>query len=195
MIKFTFGHNIREGLGGILTEEGLEKALESAIEYYNWYLEKYVKAPIDFYCSFEGSDKKDFKNNTFFYDAKFIYGVMPHSFTFYVKCEDLIFEDKEGVEYDKTYSLEKFFSKDLSGVEGACVLVMFEDDDEAAECFCRPDLLIGQILPDWSGSDNKYLIRVHGYSHEYDIHSDEVSEECKVMLPSRSSLFNVPEEE
>ena len=192
MIKFTFGRNLREGLGPLLTDEGLEKALESAIETYNWHLEKYGKAPIDFYCSFAGCDKKDFKNTTAFYDAKFIYGVMPYSFTFYVKCEDLLFEDKEGVEYDKTYSLEKFFSKDLSGVEGACVLVMFAGDYEASECFCRPDLLIGQIM---SHKDDDYFIRVNGYTSYYDIHSDEFSEECKVMLPSRSSLFNVPEEE
>lgn len=192
MIKFTFGHKIREGLGLLLTEEGLEKALESAIKHYNWYLEKYGKAPSDFYCSFAGCDKKDFKNTTAFYDAKFIYGVMPYSFTFYVKCEDLLFEDKEGVEYDKTYSLEKFFSKDLSGVEGACVLVMFAGDYEASECFCRPDLLIGQIM---SHQDDDYFIRVNGYTSNYDIHSDEFSEECKVMLPSRSNLFNVPEEE
>lgn len=192
MIRFTFGHNLRDGLGLLLTEEGLEKALESAIETYNWYIEKYGKAPIDFYCSFAGCDKKDFKNTTAYYDAKFIYGVMPYSFTFYVKDKDLIFEDKEGVEYDKTYSLEKFFSKDLSGVEGACVLVMFAGDYEASECFCRPDLLIGQIM---SHQDDDYFIRVNGYTSYYDIHSDEFSEECKVMLPSRSSLFNVPEEE
>lgn len=192
MIKFTFGHKIREGLGLLLTEEGLEKALESAIEHYNWHLEKYGKAPSDFYCSFSGSDKKDFKNTTAFYDAKFIYGVMPYSFTFYVKDKDLIFEVPEGVEYDKTYSLEKFFSKDLSGVEGASVLVMFEGDYEASECFCRPDLLIGQVMSHQGGD---YFIRVHGYSQEYDIHSDEVSNDCKVMLPSRSNLFNVPEEE
>lgn len=192
MIKFTFGSKIREGLGSLLTEEGLEKALEAAIEHYNWHLEKYGKAPIDFYCSFAGSDKKDFRNTTAFYDAKFIYEVMPYSFTFYVKDKDLIFEDKEGVEYDKTYSLEKFFSKDLSGVEGACVLVMFKGDYEASECFCRPDLLVGQIL---SYQDDDYFIRVNGHSSVYDIHSKEFSEECKVMLPSRSSLFNVPEEE
>lgn len=192
MIKFTFGRKLSEGLGGLLTEEGLEKALESAIEHYNWHLEKYGKAPSDFYCSFSGSDKKDFKNTTAFYDAKFIYGVMPYSFTFYVKDKDLIFEVPEGVEYDKTYSLEKFFSKDLSGVEGASVLVMFEGDYEASECFCRPDLLIGQVMSHQGGD---YFIRVHGYSQEYDIHSDEVSNDCKVMLPSRSNLFNVPEEE
>lgn len=192
MIKFTFGHKIREGLGLLLTEEGLEKALESAIETYNWHIEKYGKAPIDFYCSFAGNDKKDFKNTTAYYDATFIYGVMPYSFTFYVKDKDLLFEDKEGVEYDKTYSLEKFFSKDLSGVEGACVLVMFEGDYEASECFCRPDLLIGQIM---SHQDDDYFIRVNGYTSNYDIHSGETYVECKVMLPSRSSLFNVPEEE
>lgn len=192
MIKFTFGHKIREGLGGLLTDEGLEKALEAAIEHYNWHLEKYGKAPIDFYCSFAGNDKKDFKNNTFFYDAKFIYDVMPYSFTFYVKDKDLIFEEKEGVEYDKPYSLEEFFSKDLSGVEGASVLVMFKGDYEASECFCRPDLLVGQILSHQGGD---CFIRVHGYSHEYDIHRDEVSNECKIMLPSRSNLFNVSEEE
>ena len=192
MIKFTFGRKIREGLGLLLTEEGLEKALESAIEHYNWHLEKYGKAPSAFYCSFAGSDKKDFNNTTAFYDAKFIYGVMPYSFTFYVKCEDLLFEDKEGVEYDKTYSLEKFFSKDLSGVEGACVLVMFAGDYEASECFCRPDLLIGQIM---SHQDDDYFIRVNGYTSNYDIHSGETYVGCKVMLPSRSCLFNVPEEE
>lgn len=192
MIKFTFGHRIREGLGLILTEEGLEKALESAIEHYNWYLEKEGKAPSDFYCSFAGSDKKDFKNNTTFYDAKFIYGVMPYSFTFYIKDKDLIFEDKEGVEYDKPYRLEEFFSKDLSGVEGACVLVMFKGDFEASECFCRPDLLVGQIL---SNKNDGYFIRVNGHHYEYDIHSDEVSEECNVMLPSRSNLLKEHEEE
>ena len=192
MIKFTFGRKLLEGLGGLLTEEGLEKALESAIETYNWHIEKYGKAPTDFYCSFAGSDKKDFKNTTAFYDAKFIYGVMPYSFTFYVKDKYLIFEDEEGVEYDKTYSLEKFFSKDLSGVEGACVLVMFKGDYEASECFCRPDLLVGQIL---SCQDDDYFIRVNGHSSVYDIHSNEFSEDCKVMLPSRSNLFNVPEEE
>lgn len=192
MIKFTFGRNLREGLGPLLTDEGLEKALESAIETYNWHIEKCGRAPIDFYCSFAGCDKKDFKNTTAFYDAKFIYGVMPYSFTFYVKCEDLLFEDKEGVEYDKTYSLEKFFSKDLSGVEGACVLVMFAGDYEASECFCRPDLLIGQIM---SHQDDDYFIRVNGYTSNYDIHSGETYVGCKVMLPSRSSLFNVPEEE
>lgn len=192
MIKFTFGHKIREGLGLLLTEEGLEKALESAIEHYNWYIEKEGKEPIDFYCSLYGGKRSYFKSNTAFYDAKFIYGVMPYSFTFYVKDKDLIFEDKEGVEYDKTYSLEKFFSKDLSGVEGASVLVMFEGDCEASECFCRPDLLIGQVVC-YKGDD--YLIRVHGYMCEYDIHSNETYEGCKVILPSRSNLFNVPEEE
>lgn len=192
MIRFTFGHKIREGLGLLLTEEGLEKALESAIETYNWHIEKYGKAPIDFYCSFAGCDKKDFKNTTAYYDAKFIYGVMPYSFTFYVKDKDLIFEDKEGVEYDKTYRLEEFFSKDLSGVEGACVLVMFAGDYEASECFCRPDLLVGQIL---SYKDDDYFIRVNGYTSYYDIHSDEFSEECKVMIPSRSNLLKEHEEE
>lgn len=191
MIKFTFGHKIREGLCLLLTEEGLEKALESAIETYNWHIEKYGKAPIDFYCSFAGCDKKDFKNTTAYYDAKFIYGVTPYSFTFYVKCEDLLFEDKEGVEYDKTYSLEKFLSKDLSGVEGACVLVMFAGDYEASECFCRPDLLVGQIL---SYQTDDYFIRVNGHSGVYDIHSNEFSEECKVMLPSRSNLLKEHEE-
>lgn len=192
MIKFTFGHRIREGLGLLLTDEGLEKALESAIEHYNWYIEKEGKAPIDFYCSFAGNDKKDFKSNTFFYDAKFIYGVMPYSFTFYVKDKDLIFEDKKGVEYDKPYSLEEFFSKDLSGVDGACVLVMFKGDFEASECFCRPDLLVGQILSNQGGD---YFIHVNGHYYEYDIHSDEVSNECKVMLPSRSNLLKEHEEE
>lgn len=191
MIKFTFGRKLLEGLGGLLTEEGLEKALESAIETYNWHIEKYGKAPTDFYCSFAGSDKKDFKNTTAFYDAKFIYGVMPYSFTFYVKDKDLIFEDKGGVEYDKPYRLEEFFSKDLSGVEGACVLVMFKGDYEASECFCRPDLLVGQIL---SCQDDDYIIRVNGHSCVYDIHSDEFSEECKVMLPSRSNLLKEHEE-
>lgn len=191
MIKFTFGRKILEGLGLLLTEEGLEKALESAIEHYNWHLEKYGKAPTDFYCSFAGSDKKDFKNTTAFYDAKFIYGVMPYSFTFYVKDKDLIFEDKEGVEYDKPYRLEEFFSKDLSGVEGACVLVMFKGDYEASECFCRPDLLVGQIL---SCQDDAYFIRVNGHSSVYDIYSNEFSEECKVMLPSRSNLLKENEE-
>lgn len=191
MIKFTFGDNLRNGLGLLLTEEGLEKALESAIEHYNWHLEKYGKAPTDFYCSFAGSDKKDFKNTTAFYDAKFIYGVMPYSFTFYVKDKDLIFEDKEGVEYDKPYRLEEFFSKDLSGVEGACVLVMFKGDYEASECFCRPDLLVGQIL---SCQDDAYFIRVNGHSSVYDIYSNEFSEECKVMLPSRSNLLKENEE-
>lgn len=192
MIKFTFGRKLREGLGLLLTEEGLEKALESAIETYNRYIEKDGKAPSGFYCTLSGGNQSYFKSNTAFYDAKFIYDVMPYSFTFNVNVDDLIFEDKEGVEYDKPYRLEEFFSKDLSGVEGACVLVMFEGDCEASECFCRPDLLVGQIL---SNKDDDYFIRVNGHHYEYDIHSDEVSEECKVMLPSRSSLFNVPEEE
>lgn len=191
MIKFTFGHKIREGLGLLLTEEGLEKALESAIEHYNWHLEKYGKAPIEFYCSLSG-DKRHFKSNTAFYDAKFIYEVMPYSFTFNVNAEDLIFEDKEGVEYDKPYRLEEFFSKDLSGVEGACVLVMFKGDLEASECFCRPDLLVGQIM---SYQEDDYFIRVNGHSCVYDIHSDELSEACKVMLPSRSNLLKEHEEE
>lgn len=185
MIKFTFGHKIREGLDLLLTEEGLEKALESAIEHYNWHLEKYGKAPIEFYCSISG-DKQHFKSNTAFYDAKFIYEVMPYSFTFNVDVKDLIFEDKECVEYDKPYRLEEFFSKDLSGVEGACVLVMFKGDFEASECFCRPDLLVGQIL---SHYPDDYFIRVNGHSCVYDIHSDELSEECTVMLPSRSNLL------
>lgn len=192
MIKFTFGTKLREGLGGLLTEEGIKKALESSIEHYNWHIEKYGKAPTDFYCSFAGSDKKDFKNTTAFYDAKFIYGVMPYSFTFYVNVEDLIFEDKGCVEYDKPYGLEEFFSKDLSGVEGACVLVMFMGDYGASECFCRPDLFVGQIL---SCQDDDYFIRVNGHVSVYDIHSDEVSEECKVMLPSRSNLLKEHEEE
>lgn len=193
MIKFTFGHRLREGLGLILTDEGLEKALESAIEAYNWHIEKEGKAPSDFYCSFAGNDKKDFKSNTFFYDAKFLYGVMPYSFTFYVDVKDLIFEDKEGVEYDKPYSLEEFFNKDLSGVEGACVLVMFKDSShaEASECFCRPDLLVGQIL---NYQDGDYFIRVNGHYNDYDIHSNEFSEACKVMLPSRSNLLKGHEE-
>lgn len=186
MIKFTFGTKLREGLGGLLTEEGIEKALESAIEHYNRHIENYGKAPTDFYCSFAGSDKKDFKNTTAFYDAKFIYGVMPYSFTFYVNVENLIFEDKGCVEYDKPYGLEEFFSKDLSGVEGACVLVMFMGDYGASECFCRPDLLVGQIL---SRQDDDYFIRVNGHVSVYDIHSDEYCEECKVMLPSRSNLL------
>lgn len=194
MIKFTFGHRLREGLGLLLTEEGLEKALESAIETYNWYIEKDGKAPSGFYCTLSGGNQSYFKSNTAFYDAKFIYEVMPYSFTFNVNVEDLIFEDKEGVEYDKTYSLEKFFSKDLSGVEGACVLVMFKDSAhaEASECFCRPDLLVGQVMSHQGGD---YFIRVNGYRYVYDISSDETYESCKVMLPSRSNMFNVPEEE
>jgi hypothetical protein len=191
MTKFTFGHKLREGLGLLLTDEGLEKALESAIEHYNWYLEKEGKAPSGFYCSISG-DKRHFKSNTAYYDARFIYEVMPYSFTFDVNVEDLIFEDKEGVEYDKPYRLEEFFSKDLSGVEGACVLVMFKGDYEASECFCRPDLLVGQIL---SYQDDDYFIRVNGHSSVYDIHSNEFSEECKVMLPSRSNLLKEHEEE
>lgn len=192
MIKFTFGTKLREGLGSLLTEEGLEKALESAIEHYNWHIEKYGEEPTDFYCSFAGNDKKDFKNTTAFYDAKFIYGVLPYSFTFYVNVEDLIFEDKGCVEYDKPYGLEEFFSKDLSGVEGACVLVMFMGDHGASECFCRPDLLVGQVL---SCQDDDYFIRVNGHVSAYDIHSDEFCEECKVMLPSRSNLLKEHEEE
>lgn len=191
MIKFTFGHKLREGLGLLLTEEGLEKALESAIEHYNWRIEKDGMAPSGFYCSFSGDNKRYFKNTTAFYDAKFIYEVMPYSFTFNVNVEDLIFEDKEGVEYDKPYRLEEFFNKDLSGVEGACVLVMFKGDYEASECFCRPDLLVGQIL---SYQDDDYFIRVNGHSSVYDIHSNEFSEECKVMLPSRSNLLKEHEE-
>lgn len=193
MIKFTFGHRLREGLGLLLTEEGLEKALESAIETYNWHIEKDGKAPSGFYCSFSGGNQSHFKSNTFFYDAKFIYEVMPYSFTFNVDVKDLIFEDKEGVEYDKPYSLEEFFNKDLSGVEGACVLVMFKDSShaEASECFCRPDLLVGQIL---SCQDDDYFIRVNGHYNDYDIHSNEFSEACKVMLPSRSNLLKEHEE-
>lgn len=191
MTKFTFGRKLREGLGLILTDEGLEKALESAIEYYNWHIENDGKAPRGFYCSISG-DKRYFKSNTSYYDARFIYEVMPYSFTFDVNVEDLIFEDKEGVEYDKPYRLEEFFNKDLSGVEGACVLVMFKGDFEASECFCRPDLLVGQIL---SHKDDDYFIRVNGHSCVYDIHSNEFSEECKVMLPSRSNLLKEHEEE
>ena len=188
MIKFTFGCKLREGLGGLLTEEGLEKALESAIETYNRHIEKDGKAPSGFYCSFSGGKQSYFKSNTAFYDAKFIYEVMPYSFTFNVNVEDLIFEDKEGVEYDKPYKLEEFFSEDLSGVEGACVLVMFKNNAhaEASECFYRPDLLVGQIM---SYQEDDYFIRVNGHSYVYDIHSDESSEECKVMLPSRSNLL------
>lgn len=191
MIKFTFGHKLREGLGLLLTDEGLEKALESAIEHYNWRIENDGKAPSSFYCTFSGDNKGYFNRTTTFYDAKFVYGVMPYSFTFNVNVEDLIFEDKEGVEYDKPYRLEEFFSKDLSGVEGACVLVMFKGDYEASECFCRPDLLVGQIL---SCQDDDYFIRVNGHSSVYDIHSNEFSEECKVMLPSRSNLLKEHEE-
>ena len=139
-----------------------------------------------------GAKPSYFRANTAFYDAKFIYEVMPYSFTFSVKCEDLIFEDKEGVEYDKPYRLEEFFSKDLSGVEGACVLVMFKGDYEASECFCRPDLLVGQIL---SCQGDDYFIRVNGHSSVYDIYSNEFSEDCKVMLPSRSNLLKEHEEE
>ena len=187
MIKFTFGTKLREGLGLLLTEEGVEKALEYAIETYNWHIETYGEAPTDFYCSLTRDDKKYFKNTTAFYDAKFIYGVMPYSFTFYVNVDDLIFEQDKGcVEYDKPYGLEEFFSKDLSGVEGACVLVMFMGDSGDSECFCRPDLLVGQIL---SYQDDDYFIRVNGHVGMYDIHSDEYCEECKVMLPSRSNLL------
>lgn len=192
MIKFTFGSNLRNGLGLLLTDEGLEKALNAAIEHYNWYVEKEGRAPSDFYCSVSGANPSYFRANTAFYDAKFIYEVMPYSFTFSVKCEDLIFEDAEGVEYDKPYRLEEFFSKDLSGVEGACVLVMFKGDYEASECFCRPDLLVGQIL---SCKDDDYFIRVNGHSSVYDIYSNEFSEDCKVMLPSRSNLLKEHEEE
>lgn len=191
MIKFTFGRKLREGLGLLLTDEGLEKALESAIEHYNWYIEKEGKEPRGFYCSLSGGNQSYFKSNTAFYDAKFIYEVMPYSFTFNVNVEDIIFEDKEGVEYDKPYRLEEFFSKDLSGVEGACVLVMFKGDYEASECFCRPDLLVGQIL---SCQDDDYFIRVNGHSSVYDIHSNEFSDGCRVMLPSRSNLLKEHEE-
>lgn len=186
MIKFTFGSNLRNGLGLLLTDEGLEKALNAAIEHYNWYVEKEGRAPSDFYCSVSDANPSYFRANTAFYDAKFTYEVMPYSFTFSVKCEDLIFEDAEVVECDKPYGLEEFFSKDLSGVEGACVLVMFKGDYEASECFCRPDLLVGQIL---SCQDDDYFIRVNGHSSVYDIHSNEFSEDCKVMLPSRSNLL------
>jgi hypothetical protein len=192
MTKFTFGPKLREGLGLLLTDEGLEKALESAIEHYNWYIEKEGKEPRGFYCSISG-DKRHFKSNTAYYDARFIYEVMPYSFTFDVNVEDLIFEDSEVVEYDKPYSIEEFLSKDLSGVGGACVLVMFDPDGQSAECFCRPDLMIGQILFDWSDSENKYFIRVFG-SYEYDIYEDEVHEGCRVMLPSRRNLLKEHEE-
>lgn len=194
MIKFTFGTKLREGLGSILTEEGLEKALESAIKHYNWHIEKHGEAPTGFYCVFDGDDEKDFKNTTAFYDAKFIYGVLPYSFTFYANVEDLIFEDKGCVEYDKPYRLEEFFSKDLSGVENACVLVMFKDSAhaEASECFYHPDLFVGQLL---SYQDDDYFIRVNGHVSVYDIHSDEVCEKCKVMLPSRSNLLKEHVEE
>lgn len=185
MTKFTFGPKLREGLGLLLTDEGLEKALESAIEHYNWYIEKEGKEPRGFYCSISG-DKRHFKSNTTYYDARFIYEVVPYSFTFDVNVEDLIFEDAEVVEYDKPYGLEEFFSKDLSGVEGACVLVMFKGDSEASECFCRPDLLVGQIL---RCQDDAYFIRVNGHSSVYDIYSKEFAEDCKVMLPSRSNLL------
>ena len=120
--------------------------------------------------------------------------MMPYSFTFYVKDKDLIFEDSAVVEYDKPYSIDEFLSKDLSSVGGACVLVMFDPVDESAECFCRPDLMIGQILPDWSDRDNKYFIRVFG-SYEYDIYEDEVHEGCRIMLPSRSNLLKEHKEE
>lgn len=193
MTKFTFGPKLREGLGLLLTDEGLEKALESAIEYYNWYIEKEGKEPRGFYCSISG-DKRHFKSNTAYYDARFIYEVMPYSFTFDVNVEDLIFEDAEVVEYDKPYSIGEFLSKDLSGVSGACVLVMFNPDDESTECFCRPDLMIGQILFDLSDSDNKYFIRVFGY-YKYDIYKDEVHEGCRIMLPSRRNLLKEHEEE
>lgn len=192
MTKFTFGPKLREGLGLLLTDEGLEKALESAIEHYNWYIEKEGKEPRGFYCSISG-DKRHFKSNTAYYDARFIYEVMPYSFTFDVNVEDLIFEDSEVVEYDKPYSIEEFLSKDLSGVGGSCVLVMFDPMDESTECFCRPDLMIGQILPDWSDRDNKYFIRVFG-SYEYDIYEDEVHEGCRIMLPSRRNLLKGHEE-
>ena len=192
MIKFTFGNKLREGLGLLLTDEGLEKALESAIETYNLRIEKDGKAPSGFYCSFSGGNQSYFKSNTAFYDAKFIYEVMPYSFTFNVDVKDLIFEDKEGVEYDKPYSIDEFLSKELSGVEGACVLVMFDPVDESAECFCRPDLLVGQVMS-YQGDD--YFIRVNGYRCEYDISSDETYERCKVMLPSRSNLLKEHEEE
>lgn len=192
MIKFTLGPKIREGLGLLLTEEGLEKALESAIDTYNWYFEKDGKAPSGFYCSISGGKQSYFKSNTAFYDAKFIYEVMPYSFTFNVNVEDLIFEDKEGVEYDKPYKLEEFLSKDLSGVEGACVLVMFKGDFEASECFCRPDLLVGQVL---RHKNDDYCIRVIDHNYVYDIHRDELSVECKVMLPSRSNLLKKHKEE
>lgn len=193
MTKFTFGPKLREGLGLLLTEEGLEKALESAIDTYNWFDEKKNGAPSAFYCSLSG-DKRYFKNTTAFYGAKFVYDVMPYTFTFNVDVEDLIFEDEEGVEYDKPYSIKEFLSKDLSGVGGACVLVMFDPVDESAECFCRPDLMIGQILFDCSDSDNKYFIRVFG-SYEYDIYEDEVHEGCRIMLPSRSNLLKEHKEE
>ena len=195
MIKFTFGPKIREGLSLILTEEGIEKALESAIDHYNWYLEKYGKAPTDFYCSIDGSDKNYFKRNTTFYAAKFIYDVMTYSFTFYVKDEDLIFEDSEVVEYDKPYSIKEFLSTDLSGVEGECVLVMFDPVEETTEGFLRPDIMIGQILFDCSDSENKYFIRVFGSYDEYDIYEDEICEECRIMLPSRSNLLKEHKEE
>lgn len=193
MTKFTFGPKLREGLSLLLTDEGLEKALESAIDTYNWFDEKKGGAPSAFYCSIS-CDKRHFKNATAFYDARFVYDVLPYSFTFNVNVEDLIFEGTEDVEYDKPYSLDEFFSKNLSAVEGACVLVMFDGDDESAECFLSPDLLVGQIVRDWSDSKHDYLIRVFG-SCRYDIYGDEINEECRIMLPSRSNLFKEYEEE
>lgn len=57
MIKFTFGENLLNGLRPLLTDEGIEKAIESALEHYNWYTEKYGKAPNGFYCSFTGMNR------------------------------------------------------------------------------------------------------------------------------------------
>lgn len=187
MIKFTFGDTLLNGLRTLLTDEGVEKALESAIEFYNWYVEKEGKAPSGFYCSFAGDEPKDFKDGTSYYDAKFIYKVMPYSFTFAVDVEDLVFEESpKKVEFDTPYTIDEFFCKDLEGAKGASVIVMFKDECYS-EYFHHPDIMIGQICCD---SDGYYYVRIYGTGdYNYNIYKDEVHQGCKIMIPSRRTFF------
>lgn len=178
MITFTFGDNLRNGLGALLTEKGIEKMLEVAIKEYNYELEEKGVAPSAFYCSLVDDDKEFYKDNTAYYDAKFVYEVMPYSCTFYIKAEELVFDK---VEFDKPYNLKEFFSKDLSDVEGASVIVMFKPNNDE-DFFYHPDFLVGYVKKDTT--NDEYLVRVVGF-YDYNLYGDEEYDDCRLIIPSR----------
>lgn len=181
MIKFKFNTNLVNGLGNILSTEGIRKATEVAIDYYNWYRNKHGTAPKDFYCSFH-AEEQYFKEGTGYYEAQFVYEVLPYLFTFSVEVKDLIFIEGGEVEANKAYDFHEFFAKDLDKVECAVAFLMFDYGREVKH-FTRTDLWVGTVMFDIDGEPYIHV------NNDLDVFEQDNYEDCKIMVPSREYLM------